>query len=345
VAQPDPASPDRIADPIDNVPWGQATVAIADAPSALAYIFSVVEPTVTPPDLENYYIPLLVMLSRCICLAFCDPVQNPQVPILTCIPIMSCVMYMPAGQAGPHYVFGSTFACSDIDSNSAEHIAQRAQRRALDIYRRDTVLLDGLNFFQQNPNADLPWDPKTLVHYSMAFLRMLRGKYRFQGVNLAAIFDDPLMDQYAADAKNLWNQAGDPNGSAAKAKAWNDIERAPQIKQLIAVLLQLRTQLAYNRNGHTVRDAYKALYSFWITPVLYATDPATQTVQYPALPALISQSIQTQVNTWWNTTGQIALNYLDNFNTEVTAENLVGVWIPPTPYGRCAETYPVVGVL
>jgi len=27
----------------------------------------------------------------------------------------------------------------------------------------------------------------------MAFLRMLRGNYQFQGVNFAAIFDDPLM--------------------------------------------------------------------------------------------------------------------------------------------------------
>ncbi|KAF4453771.1 hypothetical protein F53441_3597 [Fusarium austroafricanum] len=146
-----------------TVDLGTALVQIADGPGALAYILSVATPQISPPEpsafVNEWVIPLLAVLSRCIYLAYLyddivgtKPTDTSR-PDLTSVPLMSCAMWFigPVGQK-TYYMLGSTYVTG---TNAAENEVSDTQKtRLMNIWRRVDLIDTQLATF--NPVRTLP---------------------------------------------------------------------------------------------------------------------------------------------------------------------------------------------
>ncbi|KAJ5970782.1 uncharacterized protein N7479_000700 [Penicillium vulpinum] len=138
------AGQERDADPL-NVKFGASSpvqeLELVDAPSALAYLFSVAIPPPNP-TWNDYYLPMLILLSKCLYLGFIDSSEDAgSKPLkykerLTGVPMMACIMYTERGDRDYNrYMFGSTFAVRAKSVGPGRSLTDK-QQVLLDSWRR-----------------------------------------------------------------------------------------------------------------------------------------------------------------------------------------------------------------
>lgn len=331
----------------DTIRWGSlgGPLGIADGPSALAYIFSVVTPTTQRPCLNNYYLPLLAYFSKCLYLAFIGQGAGETTPLLSSVPMMSCIMYMD-GIDQP-YMLGGTYALSGNSGQNA--VASREEQRVLDIYRKNTILTGGLAHISKSPSKLPRFDPRTLRQYAETFLILFRGKFLVQGKATPAVLADDVarvqLAAFEASIRAILVAQNDIRAAAPSLALLDDIERRAEIRRLVENLITMRFTAGFGRTSVNVEKAYKDLLRYYITPCLRFTPPAPAPAVEVAVPPEVQTAINTSVDTLWIGIATVALDKLDYIHTQLNAPILGDIWLPRTPWGRCAETYPVVGLL
>ncbi|KAM0084889.1 hypothetical protein ACKRZS_002836 [Fusarium odoratissimum] len=95
------------------VPYGNAQMGIVDGPTALGYMFSVVSPPAgLDPRWQNYFLPLTVLYSWAVYLAYINFLGAPPtvLPDIEAVPRMTCVMYLEQQKLAPYFFLGQTKA-------------------------------------------------------------------------------------------------------------------------------------------------------------------------------------------------------------------------------------------
>ncbi|KIX94047.1 uncharacterized protein Z520_10073, partial [Fonsecaea multimorphosa CBS 102226] len=133
-----------------------STIPIADAPNALAYLFSVATPAVSSPTFDSYYLPLTVCFSWFIYLAFLIPITSATTTI-TNVPVEVGVIYMPSPSANPLFCLGSKWSGADpADGHGAGLVESNElafDRWLLEEYTKPALA--------RNPSSHLPrWPPR-----------------------------------------------------------------------------------------------------------------------------------------------------------------------------------------
>jgi len=98
-------------------------VAIADAPNALGYIFTVATPPMDLPTFENYYLPLAVCYSWTLYVLFLWPTLGEETSLGN-VPADVCLMYRAGDK--PKFCLGSTWS----GANPADAVASGATEAA-----------------------------------------------------------------------------------------------------------------------------------------------------------------------------------------------------------------------
>jgi hypothetical protein len=325
---------------------------IVDGPAALGYIFSVATPPMVNPTWENYYLPLLVIYSKCLYLAYITLVPGAANARITDVPIMSCVMYIRPQTEPPHsFMFGSTWTSTDYDSDAA--VLEMERRRMLDRWRRRELLEQALTHvpLQQGEAMPIvpPFDPEYWKELCWIFYRDFRGRKQPAQVpviqkNAAANATETLRAATVATLKAAQPGLPDPKMIDVNQLA-NNFRTKNDLQTCVLNLLHLRFRAHYDRNSNQVLEAYQALIKYYLTPHMFPADPTGNIIsnaEVPLPPAQLVQLNQT-VATLWAAPGTAdkALDKLDVLYDEQTQ----GGHPPTRPYGRCAETYCVVCML
>lgn len=146
-----------------SVDWGlDGKVDIADAPTALVYIFTVVQPP-RMATVESYCLPLLFIFCQCLHLAFITPTKPEN-----CwrFPVVACVMYTTEPF---EYMFGSTFKIVDTKTDKA-----REQLSKMDEFRKSILT--------QHIETELP---KVNIRAWPKYVQMFRKEVGLKDVDLA----------------------------------------------------------------------------------------------------------------------------------------------------------------
>ncbi|WYZ35445.1 hypothetical protein EsH8_X_000092 [Colletotrichum jinshuiense] len=122
------------------VPYGNAQMGIVDGPTALGYLFSVVKPPAgLAPTWQNYFLPLTVLYSWAVYLAYISFLNAPPtvLPDIEAVPRMTCVMYLERQNLPPYFFLGQTKARAG--RNTAEWAPDEFDNRLCLNYRAQMV--------------------------------------------------------------------------------------------------------------------------------------------------------------------------------------------------------------
>ncbi|KAM0248966.1 hypothetical protein ACHAP5_003175 [Fusarium lateritium] len=129
-----------VARPI-MVPYGNAEMGIVDGPTALGYMFSVVDPPAgLDPTWQNYFLPLTGLYSWAVYLAYIGPPPGAQptvLPDIEAVPRMTCVMYLERKNLAPYLFLGQTKARAT--RNAADWARDELDNRLCLNYRAQMV--------------------------------------------------------------------------------------------------------------------------------------------------------------------------------------------------------------
>jgi len=336
----------QIMDPI-SVPFGpnSTPIKIADGATALGYLFSLAEPH---PDAgwKQYWLPLCLLYSRCIYLAFIKDHAS-QINAINSVPSVVNVMYMTSQQnlAAPQrpFMFGATIATYQAFSGDSE---SRERKKRTAAWRRAEILTPALR--QRWPEATLPINDLDLKVLAERLHQLFVGSLKSWNETDEAYFTD------------LLGKAAEKFGEASFATAGIEQYMPVRPHRLLKgnsteLLLRDRLKRILHRRaavvgaaGSVETDAKLAseildLLIYYVTPHIFPKKSSNlPEVEYPALPGQEIE-IRKYVTDWWDVESHRAaayrkLQYLvdrfDQYNDPVSASYS----------GFCAETYPVVGV-
>lgn len=316
---------------------------IVDGPTALGYIFSVAIPPANP-TLLNYYLPLAALYTRFLYLAFVyDKLAGTQelVDAVGDLPQMSCVMYAGAN-ATIRYIYGSTPAF--IPTADPNRGAERANAlTTLDTYRLNQVLVPALA--QEVPGAQIPrYSPRHIEALAdQLWSKIIRTKDLNPKVGSfkapAIVVQQKVISIYKT--LPLYQQLDLVALPWSKVRAHDTWGEA--LMSNLRIVVQDRLNVNYNRDSLSPATVYawRGIIRTYLAPHIYRstdgtftnviTDPSTQTV--------VDEMVNELMNDVWPNLEPKVLNELDIvFNAQVNKPQ-------HTPFGRCAETYCIVGML
>ncbi|KAI8718072.1 hypothetical protein NCS52_00885100 [Fusarium sp. LHS14.1] len=335
--------PTRLAIPL-SLPLGNTGihVNVIDGPSALAYLFSIAE----PPEgqemtLDKYYLPMQILLSRAIYLAFMGSITtDPFVYDLDSVPYMTCLMYLddPQPTAVPQYVFGSTHTpglATDADENA--------------LYNPRMLLLDEYRKGQMNAalvNMDLGELPFGLSPHEVECFatRLYKDTFRRQAVKQAAqvalgVLGPVFRTQRAAQNPPPVIPQGVDQDPIAYDQPWALTHyKQPMLDLLISAIYQVYA-LSTPMTAETLFPMFRPFLRLWLTPHVRTVPPPPGqpfelTIDNPIQSAVLDAALDTAVQTFWGATANTYIGRLQAIHTEIKNQ-------PRTRrYGRCAETYP-----
>ncbi|KAL6714839.1 hypothetical protein ACLMJK_007099 [Lecanora helva] len=334
--------PTRIADPC-NVKSGtaQRNLQIMDGAAALAYLFSIAKPPLNP-TWRNYFLPLLVILSKCLYIAFIDQgggdANLPE--SITSVPFMSCVTYIE-GWPSNRFTFGSCFTTGP-QSNAQNALTSHERRQLLDVWRRR--LLNSALI----ANSKITGPSKPLGPLCPRFVKSLTEKFY---VTLFTNKKGPAID--SKDAKSSFdfiakmllglliaNKIVQPG--VAEIMPLEDFWRIEPFKaNLVNALVPLIEHVfdtAYDLSGAIVAGLCRDVLKVYVTP--YAL-PIRVGGQWPSLkpypePTELKNSKDATVTVLWTKSMPSVITTLKTLREAF----LMGKDPPQCPiYGRCAETY------
>lgn len=356
------------------VPWGpnNQDLKIIDGPAALGYIFSVAMPP-NGATYDNYLVPLQAIYNRCLYLAYICKIGNPQsVKNVGNPPVMSsCIYFHDAGNQ-LWFLLGSTYTltyAADGD-DTADH---NAKRRLMNGWRREQVLDPALQAF--NPNRALPPNPYVLppvleLAVAETIWRSLLNK------SLAsndAIFDDtdpPPLNSWVTVPENRANtqfqiirtavnnawKLSNPQELAAfpRKRHWNEGPFKDALHAALLSVVRRRWLLGHNRNNIAIQAEYKRVFDIMFVPRMFRLN-ADNTLDLISgeidpgqfLPNYITLKDALFANLYGNVNTSPVLRMLDNLYTWVNNGNDYLKFADPSVprYGRCAETYPIAGIM
>lgn len=319
--------------------------------------------------------PLQAIYSRCLYLAYIRKIGNPQ-PLNNVgdPPLMSsCIYFRDAGNQ-LWFLLGSTYTLT-YAANGFDTADHNAKRRLMNGWRREQVLDPALQSY--NPNRQLPPNPYVLPPVlELAVVEALWKSLlnNSLGINDAIIFNTNLPPQEPwvtvpenlADAQFLiirtavngvWKAANPQSPDLVPFPRTEHWDGGPFQAGLHAALLnvvRLRWQLGNNRNDIAVQAAYREVFDIVFVPRMFQPNadntpniglgefnPGPALPNYTALKNVLFATLYGPANT------SPVLRMLDNLYIWVNNGNdylaFAGPSIPR--YGRCAETYPIAGIM
>lgn len=358
-----------------TVPWGpnNQDLKIIDGPAALGYIFSVA----TSPNgatYDNYLVPLQAIYSRCLYLAYIRKIGNPEpVNNVGDPPAMSsCIYFRDAGNQ-LWFLLGSTYVLTyAVDGyDTADH---NAKRRLMNGWRREQIINPALQSY--NPNRRLPPNPHVLPPVLELAVAEAIWKSLFNkplGIDNAITYNTnlPALDPWVTVPENLadaqfllvrtavnaaWRAVPNPQDLVPfpRTAHW---DRGPFKNALRAALLnvvRLRWELGVNRNDIAIQTAYRQAFDIMFVPRMFQPtannkpntllpefDPGQVLPNYMALKDTLFATLYGPAST------SPVLRMLDNLYTWVNSGNDYLAFAGPSVqrYGRCAETYPIAGIM
>jgi hypothetical protein len=358
-----------------TVPWGpnNQDLKIIDGPAALGYIFSVAMPP-NGATYDNYLVPLQAIYCRCLYLAYIRKIGNPQpVNDVGDPPAMSsCIYFRDAGNQ-LWFLLGSTYTIRyAVDgADTADH---NAKRRLMNGWRREQVLNPALESY--NPNRRLPPNPHVLPPALELAVSEAIWKSLF---NRSLGIDNAITHNTDLPHLNPWVTVPDISANiqiqivrAAVNATWRAIpnpkdlvpfprrehwDRGPFKNALRTALLnvvRLRWQLGINHNNIAIQAAYRHVFDIMFVPRMFQPDannnPNIQLPEYnpgQALPNYITLKDTLFAALYGHVDTSPVLRMLNNLYTWVNAGNDYLAFAGPSVqrYGRCAETYPIAGIM
>ena len=318
----------------------QATeILITDAASGIGYLFSIVNPpTGITITWSGYFMPMLVLFSRCLYLAF---VANDGQHALSGVPIMANVMYLadhvPHGKLPRPFIFGATISAAP-QSAARDKVFQN-HRGLTTTWRRDELLLPTLSKLGKS----LPLSDELLVGPLVKQLHlMIIGNPQ---MNDPGDPEYPLiagLDTMASSTlQKILVRKSLKKSSAVHAKGLlKDIRTRATLIGLLRQVVELRYAQDYDTENKSVISACQRLLHFYVVPHIFEVDPVQpQNVHEVALIQKEDTEITNLVNSLWKLCRERFL--IKVYQLKVRQELYE---VPPAEvvYGRCAETYPVV---
>ncbi|KAI1177886.1 hypothetical protein F4777DRAFT_540723 [Nemania sp. FL0916] len=319
---------------------------IVDGATALGYIFSVATPPANPTWL-SYYLPLAALYCRFLYLAYVldrTGGANPGVFDASAdLPQMSCVMY--AGETHTvRYIYGATAA--KIPGDDPDRAAERINAPVmLDRYRREQVLAPALN--REVPGVQIPrYSPRRIADLATRLWTRLAVTAEFNS----------LVDPLRTMATNLQTSIINiyellptyPPGTLQALPLARVFGHAVWKQALLTDLkIIVRDRFlhpaAYDENNLNapVVAAWENAIKNYIAPHIYLkTDTAfAVNIADPASQTAVDIAVNQIINPLWAQFRATFLQQLEDlFQEQMNRPD-------HTPFGRCAETYCVAGML
>ncbi|KAM0425911.1 hypothetical protein ACHAPT_008849 [Fusarium lateritium] len=236
--------------PFGAVPNGQ--IGISDGASALGYLFSVVSyPQNLQPTWENYFLPLTVLYSWSVYLAFIT--YGPNMPVkIDAVPNMSCIMYLPRGNSPPYFFLGHTKAREANAPNDKRDNANCLHYRASLIQRAaqtggrppipkptDQLKQQMKSVFFENLPGKVTFDANAEVFLKPVFQDFANapgGKTSLKDIQ--QVLMNEIKDEYAVSSTPMtWR----PNNIASVTRLWNTLtaeKMASAVSELVEAYLE-----------------------------------------------------------------------------------------------------------
>ncbi|KIW83736.1 hypothetical protein Z517_02982 [Fonsecaea pedrosoi CBS 271.37] len=324
---------------------------IIDGPSALAYVFSVVQPTIANPQWDTYFLPLLVFFSRFLYLAYVSPSPTGgtgPVHQISDVPFMSCIMYDAASAPHPSYMLGSTWALSS--SVGSGMVSRAAREPMIDGWRR-LQLLEAALANNHPPLPDhLPVEPIALPALAEELYKDFVGRGLRHRTALIPADTSNLMFTTISGAF-VAAYAAQGSGVCVPLRAGNVLSATPTRSTLLTLasnLVQQRWSSTFNPASPAFLQSLQDFLHHFLVPHMFPpgippTRPSLVLPEITIVPASVQPLIQTQMATIWTAFGTAAVTRLTAFFNDRRFYGPSELrW---TPFGRCAETYPFGVVL
>ncbi|CAO2650525.1 Nn.00g018170.m01.CDS01 [Neocucurbitaria sp. VM-36] len=322
---------------------------ITDGASALGYLFSIVSP---PPDVDltwsGYFMPLLVLFSKCLFLLFAVEDDN-TIMAISGVPIMANVMYLPAdvprGGQMPPFFFGATIPATP--HLSAKDPTFKTARGMVCTWRRDELLVPALEDCEQShlgQQQSIPLlDPTLRQTLANRLDGLIRGVPQ---INAHEIVRLPLApDLYELPTRvtqTVLNRTSPDFTAVAFDQLLLDDYTRHSLLKLLEKVINLGYSQTHHRQDPTVTIAFRELLWFYVAPHVFPV--ATNQIPLPteiALDADENFAVNDIVATLWTSCSNRALEKL-RYLREMQEK-----YEDPTArtvFGRCAETYPIVAI-
>lgn len=318
-------------------------VQIIDAATALGYLFSIVKP---PKGIDvnwkQYWLPLLALFSRCLYLAFVDLRPDLDMDLaISFVPTMACVMYASqefgTNDLEKPLMFGASTpyaAFKDFEDQDLESRKERART-----WRRTNVLVADLHL---QSSACLPLSSKVIpdlerhLHLSVLgekFLNNPRPLPLHEGLDTLA---NQIKDRLLAEHK--------PCKARPLLSLLTSQPTQSSLQSLLRRVIKRRYALTFGpENDAALIQAFKDTLSYYITPHIlpFGAGLRGTTQEIPLTPRDRS-TISDIVDELWddNHVRTSAFTKLQNVIDQHQKHDQPALGA----YGKCAETYPMVGV-
>lgn len=331
-------------------------IELIDAAAALGYIFSIVS---HPHDAtwHSYWVPLLVLYSRCLYLAFVVKHENQEIAV-SGVPIMANVMYLADAeqfhQSSRPAMFGASIpAPPRLHTKYAGNEDNREKLVRARTWRRGQVLLTGLHR-AIGTDAQLPLTKQDLerlqetlsVLITKAPAPVKEGKERPPEDPVPE--KRPFSDDFFLSTKDIEEEIKKRTDRGAAVPFKTLISTAGTEKTLRELLSRLFTR-RYEVQASVSTDAelnatFKEVLEYYITPHVW---PVGIRKVDPKMKIVLLQSEQDRitqiVSDLWETSD---LKEKAHAKLDYAIKRQVVNNDPKSQSnsGHCAETYPVVGV-
>ncbi|XP_014556029.1 hypothetical protein COCVIDRAFT_27107 [Bipolaris victoriae FI3] len=346
-----------------KVPIGQPGhfdyLQITDGATALAYVFSIVKPTVAKPTWTTYYGPLLIIFARCIHLAFVIPfpfaatIADQGGVLPSDIPMMAGIMYLISDN--PVFMLSASMMYETASTGAVQ--VERQRRAALqDQWRFETLLgqsLDLVPWERGEPIVNLPKFPP--ISARDLFRNMYLSLFRLN------IFRDAIVQPIQASLLAMFINTAPPDQKGAIPLGFQRGFVFVANHSFLRSQLE-KNQLDENRGTNllavcfdenapdpvSLQRAFEPLITFRLA--LHMFPPRAQKLNLPdgnqkeiPLSDPVKAALATAVTAFYTaniaTLSQWALTFHSNvISRRIRSEK-------NAPFGRCAETYGVASMM
>lgn len=323
---------------------------LVDGPSALAYLFSIAMPD-KPPTWQHYYLPMLVLLSKCLYLAYIgkkgDGEGNGKLKFrLTGVPFMSCVTYVETGNRDYYrYAFGSTFAVGP--TSVAEGAVDRENRQMMMTDWRRELMNNMLKISHLLPK--LPGLPLTIL--SPTYHRQLCGELfsRLIGNNPFLEAAKAAFDAVSVAQTLEMTQSNIAFQRISQHDVYGILKYRCEIQDSLKKAVKDRFDVSYKPHTMNLPAIFDDFVKLYLVPHLLepSQPPGNNKLRLdapivePSSPTYMTAK-QAALTAFWLDASTPIQEVIDSVYTAVQYDE-----VRPTgsTWGRCAETYCFSGML
>ena len=292
------------------------------------------------PTWDSYYLPLQVLLCRCLYLAFIShEMGTKNISSVADVPRRSCVIYVGKEATPQRYLFSGDYPTAPSNSGDKE-TERRAQMNALDVWRRSAILNPAIKQVPLAVGESLPTIPPLAPWYRQQLADLLyRDLYQNSVLAKASLVAwTGLLTTF-----NAQYLAGPPQQTApplplplARLKGHKRV--GAQLEQSLFEIVDRR--LNPKLDPTSLDKSFIAFFKCFLTPHTFLpTDLSFKTEIVE--PKSFGTVRDAAITAFWAASRSDVIKVLDSLYVLHQRQKIPQI----RPFGRCAETYCITSVL